>query len=165
MYDKNIQHYKEQTINTMTKGELLLLLYDELVKRLTQAELALGKEAYPMFEECVQRSINIIDYLDATLDRQYEISHSLTRLYEYFTYELGRVMIGRNAPLLVHVREQLNELRGAFRIANSEAGTPQEAARQAAAAAEAARAAAEAAAAPAPAAPAAPEEPQAGGAE
>ena len=47
---RGFQQYKEQSINTMTQGELLLLLYDELVKRLTQAELALSKENWPVFE-------------------------------------------------------------------------------------------------------------------
>lgn len=41
---RGFQQYKEQSVNTMTQGELLLLLYDELVKRLTQAELALNKD-------------------------------------------------------------------------------------------------------------------------
>ena len=34
---RGYQHYREDVLNTMTQGELLLLLYDELVKRLTQA--------------------------------------------------------------------------------------------------------------------------------
>lgn len=85
---RGFQQYKEQSINTMTQGELLLLLYDELVKRLTQAELALGKENWALFEASVQRSIDIINYLDQTLDQQYPISANLTQLYEYFTYEL-----------------------------------------------------------------------------
>ena len=121
---KGFQHYKAQSINTMTQGELLLLLYDELVKRLTQAELALGKENWPLFEASVQRGIDIIDYLDETLDRQYPISANLTRLYEYFTYELGRVKIGRRSDLLAHVKSMVNELREAFREAqkNGESG-------------------------------------------
>ena len=41
------QGYKEQGINEMTPGELLLLLYDELIKRLLRADLALGKADYP----------------------------------------------------------------------------------------------------------------------
>ena len=41
---RGYQQYREQSLNTMTQGELLLLVYDELVKRLTQAELALAKE-------------------------------------------------------------------------------------------------------------------------
>lgn len=116
-YDRNAQQYKAQMINTMTQGELLLLLYDELVKRLMQAEIALDKAMFPVFEASVQRGIEIVNYLDATLDKKYPISHELSRLYEYFTYELGRVKIGRNKAVLVHVREKAVELRDAFRIA------------------------------------------------
>ena len=39
---RGYQRYREDSLNTMTQGELLLLLYDELIKRLTQAELSLG---------------------------------------------------------------------------------------------------------------------------
>ena len=92
---RGFQQYKDQAINTMTQGELLLLLYDELVKRLIRADLALEKEDYPVFEESVDRSVAIIQYLDDTLDRNYPISANLSQLYEYFTYELGRVRIGR----------------------------------------------------------------------
>ena len=121
---RGFQQYKEQSINTMTQGELLLLLYDELVKRLTQAELALSKENWPVFEASVQRSIDIINYLDQTLDQQYPISANLTQLYEYFTYELGRVKIGRRGDPLTHVKTMVNELREAFREAqkNGESG-------------------------------------------
>ena len=65
---KGYQKYKIQSINTMTKGELLLLLYDELVKRLTQAELALEQKEFEPYEASVQRGIEIITYLDDTLD-------------------------------------------------------------------------------------------------
>ena len=41
----------------MTQGELLLLLYDELIKRLTEAELSLGQENYAVFEGAVGRSV------------------------------------------------------------------------------------------------------------
>ena len=74
---RGFQQYKEQSINTMTQGELLLLLYDELVKRLTQAELALNKQSYELFEDSVQRGIDITQYLSDTLDPQYEINPDL----------------------------------------------------------------------------------------
>lgn len=122
-YSKNAQQYKAQMINTMTQGELLLLLYDELVKRLTQAELALDKQLYPVFEASVQRSMEIVDYLDGTLDRKYPISTELARLYEYFTYELGRAKIGRNREVLIHTREKIIELRDAFRVAQKNGGS------------------------------------------
>ena len=114
---KGFNQYKEQSINTMTQGELLLLLYDELYKRLAQAELTLEKQEYPVFENCVDRAVAIIQYLDDTLDRKYDISRNLTQLYEYFTYELGRVRIGRRKDLLAHVKSMIGELRDAFRQA------------------------------------------------
>lgn len=114
---RGFQQYKAQSINTMTQSELLLLLYDELFKRLTQAELALGKENWDLFEASVQRSIEIIAYLDDTLDRKYPISRNLAQLYEYFTYELGRVKIGRRKDLLAEVKSMVSELRDAFRQA------------------------------------------------
>ncbi len=114
---KGFQQYKQQSINTMTQGELLLLLYDELYKRLSQAEIMLDKQDYPVFEASVQRAVDIIAYLDGTLDRQYPISKNLAQLYEYFTYELGRVKIGRRKEVLTPVKSMVGELRDAFRQA------------------------------------------------
>lgn len=120
MDQKGFQEYrdqKEQTINAMSQGELLLLLYDELVKRLMQAELALGKENYPLFEASVGRSLEIIRYLDDTLDRQYPISGNLAKLYEFFSFELQRVKAGRNKTELERVKKMASELRDTFREA------------------------------------------------
>lgn len=116
------QGYKEQGINEMSQGELLLLLYDELVKRLLRARLALDKADYPLFEASVDRSLEIIRYLDDTLDMQYPISRSLNRLYDYFGFELNRVKAGRNKTELDRVKTMVGELRDSFREAekNSE---------------------------------------------
>jgi len=118
---RGYQHYREDALSTMTPGELLLLVYDELVKRLTQAELALDKEDYTVFESAVDRSVDVVHYLDDTLDRQYPISAQLTRLYEYFCYELSRVKSGRNKTELERVKRMACELRESFRIAEKNA--------------------------------------------
>ena len=111
------QGYKEQGINDMNPGELLLLLYDELVKRLLRAGLALDKKDYALFEASVDRSLDILRYLDDTLDMQYPISRNLNRLYDYFSYELNRVKAGRNRTELDRVKTMVNELRDSFREA------------------------------------------------
>ena len=116
------QGYKEQGINEMSQGELLLLLYDELVKRMLRAGLALDKADYTLFEASVDRSLDIIRYLDDTLDMQYPFSRNLNRLYDYFSFELNRVKAGRNRTELERVRTMVSELRDTFREAqkNSE---------------------------------------------
>ena len=112
------QGYKEQGINDMNPGELLLLLYDELVKRLVRASLALEKKDWALFDASVDRGLDILRYLDDTLDMQYPISRNLNRLYDYFSYELNRVKAGRNKTELERVRTMVGELRETFRGAH-----------------------------------------------
>lgn len=114
---RGYQQYKQQSINSMTPGELLMLLYDELVKRSTLASIALDKQDWPTFEAALDRCTDIVNYLDETLDRKYPISRDLARMYDYFTYELGRVKIGRNKNVLERLRPMLVDLRDAFRAA------------------------------------------------
>lgn len=111
------QQYKQQSINTMTQGELLMLLYDELVKRLIRSELALQKEDFELFETSIVRCIDIVRYLDRTLDMKYPISRDLHRLYDYFLYMLNRVRFGRNGNVLAQIKPQLIDLRDTFRKA------------------------------------------------
>lgn len=115
---RGYQRYREESLNTMTQGELLLLLYDELVKRLKLAGLELDRERYQGFESAVDRSVEIIRYLSRTLDRKYPISANLDRLYEYFCYELSRVKAGRNKTELERVTGMVTELRDSFRQAD-----------------------------------------------
>ena len=51
------QQYKQQSISTMTKSEMLILLYDESIKRLALAQIALEKENYEQFEDSVTRDV------------------------------------------------------------------------------------------------------------
>ncbi|HIV62025.1 MAG TPA: flagellar protein FliS [Candidatus Butyricicoccus avistercoris] len=111
------QQYKQQSINTMTQGELLMLLYDELVKRLIRSELSLQKEDFELFETSIVRCIDIVRYLDRTLDMKYPISRDLHRLYDYFLYMLNRVRFGRNGKVLAQIKPQLIDLRDTFRKA------------------------------------------------
>lgn len=120
---RGYQQYKQQSVGSMTPGELLMLLYDELVKRAMMAGIALDKEDFPAFEASVDRCTDIVNYLDETLDRQYPISRDLSRMYEYFTYQLGRIKIGRNKAELEQLRPMLTDMRDAFRAAERSAGT------------------------------------------
>ena len=120
---RGYQQYKQQSINSMTQGELLLMLYDELVKRSTLASIALDKQDWPLFESALDRCTDIVNYLDETLDRQYPISHDLGRMYDYFTYELSRIKTGRNKKELDRLRPMLAEMRDAFRTVEKTSGS------------------------------------------
>jgi flagellar protein FliS len=116
------QHYKEQTVNTMTPGEMLNLLYDELLKRLTRSELALENKDFELFEQSIQRSMDIVTYLKDTLNHQYDISNELNRLYDFFLYELVRIKAGRNSEVIAEIRPLIMDLRDSFREAQRMGG-------------------------------------------
>lgn len=118
---KGLQNYKAQSLTTMTQGELLLLLMDELVKRLMRSDIALQQGDMQLFETSIQRCIDIVRYLDDTLDRRYEVSRGLHRLYDFFCYDLNRISLGRNKKELDKLRPMITDLRDTFRIAEKNA--------------------------------------------
>ncbi len=122
MNQNGYQQYKTQSINTMTKAEMLILLYDELIKRLTRAEIALKNENFTEFDAAVTHCREIIDYLSSTLDRKYAISQELYRMYEYFQYELARLSAGRKTQIIEEIKPLIIELRDTFKEADKKNG-------------------------------------------
>lgn len=112
------EQYKTQSINTMTRGEMLLLLFDELLKRLGRAEIALEDKNYELFDQSVQRAKDIVKYLSATLNPEYGISVELRRMYDFFSYELNRIQIGRQHKVIEELKPLIIELRDAFKEAD-----------------------------------------------
>lgn len=114
MNDNGYRQYKEQSVMTMTKGELLLVLYDEILKRLKRAELALKAENYVSFEQSVQRSLEIVQHLKDTLNYDYPISRELVSLYDFFIYDLSRLKASRKEEIIHEMQKLIKELRDAF---------------------------------------------------
>ena len=108
--------YLEQSIMQMSQGELLVLTFDEAIKSLKKANLALEDKNYDKFEEALKKTTKIIRYLHNTLDMEQPISRDLARLYDFVTFDLGLVQAGRERrqeelPKLVDI---LSDLRDGF---------------------------------------------------
>lgn len=117
-YTSGYQHYKEQSVSTMTKGEMLNLLYDEMIKRLNRAKLGLEHEDYAIFESELTRAKEIVAYLTSTLNRKYAVSGELARLYDFISYELSRLGASRNVSIIDEVIPFVVELRDTFKEAD-----------------------------------------------
>ncbi len=115
------KQYKEQSIMTMTKGELLIVLFDELTKRLMRAELSMKHGNFEIFEESTQRCVEIVKYLKDTLNYDYEISRELGNMYDFFLYELARLQAGRRPEIVAEILPLVKELREAFDTASKTA--------------------------------------------
>lgn len=121
MYQNGYEQYKLQSVNTMTSGEMLLHLYDELLKRLARAQIALEDENYDLFNQSVQRSKEIVQYLNTTLNMNYKISYELRRMYDFFLFELSRLQAGRKVAVIQELKPLVAELRDAFKEASKTA--------------------------------------------
>lgn len=119
---RGYQSYKQQSVNTMTKGEMLILLYDEIVKRLTRADFALQKQDFVVFTQSVDRATDIVRYLIETLNFEYSVSRDLKRMYDYFLFELARLQAGRNPSIIVELQGLVKELREAYATASQQSG-------------------------------------------
>ncbi|KXL54564.1 flagellar protein FliS [Anaerotignum neopropionicum] len=112
------QQYKQQSVNTMTSGELLLLLFDESAKRLTKAEMCLKNDDFDGFDASMNRVSEIVRYLDKTLDKTYSVGNEISKLYEYFQFQVARIKAGRNLDMIKELRTMILELRNTFKEAD-----------------------------------------------
>lgn len=124
------QQYKQQSVGTMTNGEMLTLLFDGAIRNITSAELALQKEDYTFFEVSIEKAEKIIRYLSGMLNMSYAVSKDLYRLYDYFLYELGRLRAGRKKEIIDELKRMLAELRDTFKEADRIASNRKEAVQQ-----------------------------------
>ena len=108
--------YKEKSIYSMSGPELLLLLFDEAIRRLSRAERSLQEKDYKDFEDCIRRTTRIVRYLTDILNMDYPISRDLRRIYTYLIYDLSRVSAGRERRQdeIGRIRHILSELREGF---------------------------------------------------
>lgn len=114
MEARGYQAYKQQAVSTMTRGEMLILLYDELSKRLSRAKFALENHEDVLFVQSVTRSKEIVNYLIGTLNYKYPVSGDLKRMYDFFLYEIARLEAGKREETITELQELVKELRDAF---------------------------------------------------
>ncbi|MBP3198117.1 MAG: flagellar protein FliS [Butyrivibrio sp.] len=110
------EKYKENSIFSMSPVELLVLLYDECMKDLRKAHMALEDGDMTMFEEYVGKALKIIRYLINTLDMSVPVSRDLRRLYDYIIYDISKVRASgkRMVDEIPRIIEIIQDLRDGF---------------------------------------------------
>ena len=108
------EKYKEDAVFSMSPVELLILLYDECMKDLRKAHMALEDGDMTMFEEYIRKSLKIIRYLIQTLDMSIPVSKDLRRLYDYIIYDLSKVRaagkrMSDEIPKLIEIIQNLRD--------------------------------------------------------
>ncbi|MCI8652997.1 MAG: flagellar export chaperone FliS [Angelakisella sp.] len=118
------QKYQQQSVMTMTPGEMLLKLYDEVITQLNAVRQFNVEKDYQGANASLKKAQRIITYLNQTLDFQYEISGSLSALYDYFLRRLVDANVHKDNAPIDEVLPMITELRETFAQAdkNSRSG-------------------------------------------
>lgn len=107
-------NYKEQSLSTMTQGEMLKTLYDGLLKQIVQSKYAFEKNNLEEVNLKLQKSQLILKHLRNTLDFTYDISKNLDSLYEYCSHLLIEANIKKETAHLDEVIKIITSLRDAY---------------------------------------------------
>ena len=108
------QKYQQQSVMTMTQGEMLTKLYDEIIKQLSAAQQFLAQENPEEVNKALQKAQRILAHLQITLDRKYEISESLDALYDYFIRRIIDANLHKDATPIEDVLPMIVDLRETF---------------------------------------------------
>jgi flagellar protein FliS len=107
-----IMQYKEQAISTMSKGEQLIALLNEVLKNLRYGSMMLKDKNYATAEKCTGKCKDIISYLSSVLDRQYDISAELYELYYFMNQQIIKAEVKRDGAILdelIPLAEQMRD--------------------------------------------------------
>jgi flagellar secretion chaperone FliS len=118
--------YKENAVFTASPEELTLMLYNGLVKFIMQAQKAIEEKDLQKAHNSIVRAEDIISEFQATLDKRYEISNSLSLIYDYMNRRLVEANIKKDKDILEEVIYFAKELRDtwaqAIKIAKQQGG-------------------------------------------
>lgn len=115
------ERYKQQSVMTMTQGEMLTKLYDEIIKQLTGATIYMEKKDISGANAALQKAQKVLNHLKMTLNYDYPISNNLASLYDYFIRRIVAANIRKESAPIQEVLPMIEELRETFVQADRQA--------------------------------------------
>jgi len=106
--------YQEQSIMTMTPGEMIVRLFEECEKQLNIAIVSIDEKNIQATNNALQKTQRIFNYLKATLDHKYQVSKGLESLYDFFISRTIEANIKKNKDLITEILPLVTELRETF---------------------------------------------------
>lgn len=115
------EKYKQQSVMTMTQGDMVKLLFEEVIKQLERGVQCMDSKDYAGSNDALQRVQRIFHHLLGTLDFQYEISKNLSSLYEFFNYKIIQANMKKAPGELEDILPMMIELKDTFAQADKQA--------------------------------------------
>lgn len=118
--NRQYQQYQELSINTLTPGERIVLLYEQVILQINRSIQSIGKKDIGAAHNFISKAEKIILYLMDILDLNYPISKELLPIYEFIYHQLVQANIGKDADALQKTLPLIQGLRDTWRQAEQE---------------------------------------------
>ncbi len=114
------QEYKQQSIMTMTSGDMLVAHYDGIIKELGLSQKAIEEKNIAEANKHLQKSQKMLYYLQNTLNDNVEMSKDLNALYDYFIHVTLQANAKKEVGEIPAVIKMVNDLRNSFAKADKD---------------------------------------------
>ncbi|OQY36374.1 MAG: flagellar export chaperone FliS [Spirochaetaceae bacterium 4572_7] len=112
-----LNSYKETKVTTATQSKLIIMLYDEAIRKIDLAVEAvksnkakdISHNAYVKSQDCISELMVSLD-----LEKGGEIAQNLFSLYNYFNKELLDANTHNKPEKALEIRNMMNDLRGSW---------------------------------------------------
>lgn len=111
------QVYQQNAVMMASRDELTAMLYDGVLKFLSQAKKAVQARDIQGANEALLRAQDIVNYLNSTLDPGYEISSKLAAIYNYIIRRLVEANLKKDIAIIDEVIAIVKDLCSTWRKA------------------------------------------------
>lgn len=108
------ERYQQQMVSTMTQREMLLKLFDEVLKQIEIARRSIAANQVAEMTKAIEKAERIVRFLRETLDFRFPVSNNLAKLYEFFNAQLVMANIKKDAAPLNDIEPLIRDLRDTF---------------------------------------------------
>ncbi len=112
------QQYKARTLETLTKGEIVVKLFEEASKQISMGIFFAKNGNTHKSYNCIAKAQKIIQTLDFSLDMRYAISIELKDMYLFLHEKLGQAAASKDVPLMKELLSLVDDLKVTFRQAD-----------------------------------------------
>jgi len=113
-YANAYQESKRYAIESLSKGEVVVKLFEEASKQIKMAILLTEREEFVKSFNCIAKGQKIISSLILSLDMQYPISIELNEMYNFIYAKLGEANVSRDIQLMKDLWSLINDLKDSF---------------------------------------------------
>lgn len=113
-----LEQYKKTSVNTMTKAELLILLFDEAIKKLSRSKILMEQGDIENAKINLEKARKIFNYLMVNLDEKYGVSQELADMYIFFNIEIIKASSMKSVKYIDEILPMVKELRDTWEEAD-----------------------------------------------